>query len=162
MDIRKSIRFRTLSLIAAIGCSAGFAAVALASGTSLTTEKAKAGKVVATTSGRAVYMFSLDTSSESKCTGRCANAWPPLTGSASVAKNSGLNASLLGSVKRSGGQTQVTYNHHPLYIDSADKAHTTKGEGQGAFGGHWNLVSPRGAAVKPKSSSYCKSVCQGY
>ena len=34
---------------------------------------------------------------------------------------SGVKASLLGTIKRSDGATQVTYNHHPLYDYSGDK-----------------------------------------
>ena len=158
MKIRKAHAFRTLILAAAVGGAT--ATVALAGATSLTTEHTKDGKVIASTTGRAVYLFSSDTSSQSKCSGSCAHSWPPVTGSATAARNSGLNPKLLGTIKRSRG-TQVTYDHHPLYLYAGDKSHTIKGEGAKAFGGHWYLIGPRGAAIKPKSSG-CHPLCQGY
>ncbi len=155
---------RGLGLSAALCGVAGVAAVAAASGTgtALTTEHLKLGKVIATSTGHAVYLFSRDSGSHSSCTGACASAWPPLTGKGSLAKGSGLNPKLLGTVQRGGGQTQVTYNHHPLYLFAHDKVHAAKGEGQKAFGGRWYLLGSRGAAVKPKKPQYCNSVCQGY
>jgi predicted lipoprotein with Yx(FWY)xxD motif len=128
-----------------------------ASGTMLTMEKTKLGNVAATTAGRAVYMFSLDSGAASKCSGKCSATWPAVTGSVRVANGSGLNPKLLG--KNSHGQ--ATYGGHPLYSYVRDSKGQTKGEGSSAFGGHWYLVGPRGTAVKPKKK-YCKTLCQGY
>ena len=134
------------------------AGVAIAAGTTLTTEKAKPGKVLVTSSHRSLYLFTKDSASQSACSGSCAKAWHALlaSGKTTVAAGSGLNAKLLGTIKVAGGHTQITYNHHPLYEFSGDtKAGDIHGEGASTFGGHWYLVSPTGNQVKPKSSGGC-------
>lgn len=156
----------TLAGIAATLLALVFAAVAIAAGTTLTTEKAKPGKILVTSAHRSVYMFSRDSASHSACTGTCAKVWPPLlaSGRTMVAARSGLNPKLLGRVRIARGKLQITYNHHPLYLYRADrKAGDIKGEGVHAFGGQWYLVSPAGKAVRPKRSHpTCKTVCQSY
>ena len=60
----------------------------------------------------------------------------------------GARASKLGSIKRSGGKRQVTYNGHPLYRFVMDmKPGNTNGEGVTAFGARWFVVSPSGKQV---------------
>jgi len=148
---------RTAALAATVAIL-GISGAALAAGTTLTTEKAKPGKVLVTSTHRALYMFSKDTPSRSACTGSCLKAWPALlaAGKTTVASRSGLNPKLLGTIKVAGGRSQITYNHHRLYMFSGDKrAGETKGEGANAFGGRWYLLSPAGNAVKPKSSTGC-------
>jgi predicted lipoprotein with Yx(FWY)xxD motif len=127
-----------------------------ASSTTLTTEKAKVGKVAATTGGWAVYMFSHDSGSTSRCSGRCSASWRAVTGSVKVASGSGLNPKLLGKNSRG----QATYAGHPLYTYAHDARGQTKGEGANSFGGHWYLVGPRGSAVKPPQQ--CHPLCQAY
>ncbi len=155
-----------LGVVTSIAAMAGLSAAALAAGTTLTTEQVKPGKVLVTSSHRALYMFTKDSASRSACSGSCAKAWPALaaTGRLSVAPGRGLNPKLLGTIKGQGGRPQVTYNHHPLYMFAADKhAGDIKGEGLSAFGGHWYLVGPSGNAVKPKGSHpVCNGVCQSY
>lgn len=140
--------------------------IALAgAGTTISTENAKPGKVLDTSSKRALYLFTKDAKDRSRCSGSCARAWPPLiaSGRVSVAAGSGLNSKLLGKIRIAGGRLQVTYNHHPLYLYAADrKAGQINGEGKNQFGGLWYLVSPKGNAVKPacppgfvKSSTGC-------
>jgi hypothetical protein len=53
---------------------------------------------------------------------------------------------LLGTIKRSDGTTQVTYNKHPLYtfVGDAGKRGATKGEGLDAFGAKWYVVAAKG------------------
>lgn len=160
MNPRRTNIVRMLVLAAAVCLAAALAAVAVASGgTTLKTGQAKQGRIIVTSGERAVYMFTRDSRSKSNCSGKCPAAWPPVTGSATVAKGSGLDPKLLGTIRR-GSQAQVTYNHHPLYLFAKDSPHKIKGEGANAFGGHWYLLGPRGGAVKPKT--YCKTVCQGY
>jgi len=138
-----------------------------ASSTTLTTEKAKPGTVIVTSTRRALYLFTKDPSGRSTCAGACAKAWPPLiaNGKVTVARGSGLKASLLGTTRRSDHRLQVTYDHHPLYMFGGDhRAGQINGEGASAFHGHWYLVSPAGGAVKPKKKSggVCDPLCPGY
>jgi predicted lipoprotein with Yx(FWY)xxD motif len=61
---------------------------------------------------------------------------------------SGVKASLLGTIKRGDGTTQVTYNHHPLYYYSGDSGPGQQnGQGLNAFGAKWFVVGPAGSKV---------------
>jgi Secreted repeat of unknown function len=67
----------------------------------------------------------------------------------------GLSASKLGTITRSGGQHQVTYNGHPLYTFVKDtKPGDTTGQGVVAFGAGWFAVSPAGNQIStPKPAA---------
>lgn len=107
------------------------------------------GKVLVTASGRTLYLFMHDKSGKSTCSGQCATFWPPLTVSAKPVAGAGVNASMLGWTKRADGKLQVTYNHHPLYRFTGDKAAgQVNGEGINHFGGLWWAINARGLAVK--------------
>jgi predicted lipoprotein with Yx(FWY)xxD motif len=69
--------------------------------------------------GMTLYVLTKDTPDTSTCTGTCATNWPPLT-VASGATVSGPAAATdaFGTITRSDGTTQVTYNHMPLYYYS--------------------------------------------
>jgi predicted lipoprotein with Yx(FWY)xxD motif len=98
--------------------------------------------------GRSVYLFKSDTASMSTCNGACATAWPPLTTKSAANAGSGVTASDIGTITRSDGTKQVTYNHHPLYYFALDTAAgQTNGQGSTAFGAKWWLVTPAGAAL---------------
>src|SRR4051794_2468340 len=98
--------------------------------------------------GRTLYLWQADTGQTSRCSGACAEAWPPVTTTASVRSGAGVQSLLLGLVKRGDGSAQVTYAGHPLYRFAGDAA-AGQGDGQGsdAFGAHWWAVGPRGAAI---------------
>jgi predicted lipoprotein with Yx(FWY)xxD motif len=60
----------------------------------------------------------------------------------------GVDSTLLGTITREDGSTQVTYNGWPLYFYHEDTAAgDTNGQGLEEFGGLWYLVSPTGEAV---------------
>jgi predicted lipoprotein with Yx(FWY)xxD motif len=88
------------------------------------------GKALVGSSGRAIYLFEADKNGTSACTGACAAAWPPVTVTGTPQAGSGVNKALFGTIKRSDGTTQVTYNGHPLYYFAGDTgAGTAKGQG---------------------------------
>jgi predicted lipoprotein with Yx(FWY)xxD motif len=98
--------------------------------------------------GKTVYLFEADKDGKPTCTGPCAQLWPPLTVSAAPAVTGGLDKTLLGTVKRPDGSTQVTYGGHPLYYYSGDSGPgSALGEGLKAFGGEWYVVSAKGAKI---------------
>ena len=98
--------------------------------------------------GRALYLFEADTGGKSTCMGECANDWPPLTASGMPAAGSGVDQSLLGTVKRPDGTTQVTYNGHPLYYYEGDTGPgTAKGQDVSAFGAKWYVLSAKGSKI---------------
>lgn len=105
------------------------------------------GQVLVDSKGMTLYYFEKDKqgSGKSACSGACASAWPPLTGSGAAKAMGGAEASKLGTIKRSDGTTQVTYAGWPLYTFVEDKK---PGEDNGtdskAFGASWYPLHPNG------------------
>jgi predicted lipoprotein with Yx(FWY)xxD motif len=112
------------------------------------------GKVLADRNGHTLYLFEKDRRGRSMCTGSCASFWPPLLTSTKARAAAAVKASLLGTIRRSNGRTQVTYRGHPLYRFSLDKrAGQTNGEGLDDFGAHWYAVSTAGTKVVKQTTS---------
>jgi predicted lipoprotein with Yx(FWY)xxD motif len=106
------------------------------------------GRIVVDSAGRTLYLFKGDTGTSSACSGACAVAWPPLRTGATPAVAGGANAALVGTIPRSDGARQVTYNGHPLYTFVKDhKPGDVNGQGLTAFGGAWFAVSPAGNQI---------------
>jgi len=98
-----------------------------------------------------VYWFALDTSTTSKCTGSCVTYWPPVKGPATA--GAGVTGKL-GTIARSDGTSQATYNGHPLYTYAGDTAPgQDKGNGLNVSGGLWYDVPVAGNAAPAASSS---------
>lgn len=98
--------------------------------------------------GKTVYLFEGDKKGKPSCAGACAQFWPPVTASGMPTAGSGLDKSLLGTVKRADGSTQVTYAGHPLYYYSGDAAAgTAKGQAMDAFGAEWYVVNAQGSKI---------------
>jgi predicted lipoprotein with Yx(FWY)xxD motif len=113
---------------------------------------AKNGSYLTDASGRALYLFEKDSRGHSACSGACAKAWPPYTAQGTpTSTDSTLKSSLIATIHRADGQTQVTYNGKPLYYFAKDAAPgDTKGQGLKAFGAEWYLVSPSGTKQEGK------------
>jgi len=106
------------------------------------------GKFLASSQGRTMYLFEADKGGMSACSGACAAAWPPVTAAAMPMAGSGVEQSLLGTIKRSDGTEQVTYNGHPLYYFAADTgAGMAKGQGSKEFGADWYVVNAKGSKI---------------
>jgi predicted lipoprotein with Yx(FWY)xxD motif len=105
----------------------------------------KLGMVLVDSKGFTLYDFHKDKGGKSACYGACAEAWPPLMTSGAPTPGNGANGAMLGTVKRTDGTMQVTYNGHPLYTFVGDKK---PGEGTGndvkAFGGQWYALMGSG------------------
>ncbi len=113
----------------------------------VTLHKTKIGNVLATSSGRTLYLFMKDRHGKSACYGQCATYWPPLMKKGALRAGAGVKASLLGTTKRKNGKAQVTYKGHPLYLFKLDHAAgQIAGQRQNFFGGKWYAVSASGAA----------------
>ena len=112
------------------------------------------GTILVDSQGRTLYLFKKDSGTKSECTGACASAWPPLRANGKATVGSGANASLVGSVTRSDGKPQVTYNGHPLYLYSGDSSPgDTNGQGVTAFGAGWFALTAAGTQVSGQSSN---------
>jgi predicted lipoprotein with Yx(FWY)xxD motif len=99
--------------------------------------------------GRALYLWDADHGSKSTCSGACAQAWPPVTTTATPKASGAVKASLLGTTKRADGSREVTYAGHPLYTFAGDtQAGQTTGQGSNGFGAPWWVVTPAGKALQ--------------
>jgi predicted lipoprotein with Yx(FWY)xxD motif len=98
--------------------------------------------------GKTLYLWEADKNGTSTCTGPCAAAWPPVTTSGAPQAGSGVDKSLLGTVKRDDGTEQVTYNGHPLYYYVGDSGPgMAKGQGSKDFGAGWYVLDAKGAKI---------------
>jgi predicted lipoprotein with Yx(FWY)xxD motif len=141
----------------ASGAAAGGSASA-SGGTVITTATSSAGTFLTSSSGRAIYLWVKDTGDMSQCSGACAGAWPPVTATGSVTAAGSAKPSDLGTITRSDGTKQVTYDGHPLYFFSGDPgAGTATGQGSDSFGAKWWLVAPTGSDVTASVSSFTAS-----
>jgi len=115
----------------------------------VTLHKTKIGNVLATSSGRTLYLFLKDKNRKSACYGQCATYWPPLMKKGALRAGAGVKAKLLGTTKRKNGKAQVTYRGHPLYLFKLDHAAgQIAGQGQNTFGAKWYALSASGTANK--------------
>jgi predicted lipoprotein with Yx(FWY)xxD motif len=88
--------------------------------------------------GLTVYWFAPDTSTKSACYGSCAAYWPPVTGTPSAGP--GVTGTL-GTITRTDGTKQATYDGHPLYTYVADSAPgSASGNNLNLNGGLWHDV----------------------
>jgi predicted lipoprotein with Yx(FWY)xxD motif len=139
---------------AAVTQSSSSAAAARATAGKVTLHKTKIGRVLATSSGRTLYLFMADKHGKSACYGQCATFWPPLMKKGKVRAGAGVKAKLLGTTKRKNGKAQVTYKGHPLYLFKLDKgAGQIKGQRQNFYGGQWYALNPTGSANKKAAPS---------
>jgi len=157
--LKKTVLLAALALaLAAAGVAAAAAVTHQSSGSlsassatagRVTLHKTKIGRVLATSSGRTLYLFMKDKNGRSACYGQCASFWPPLMKKGRLRAGAGVKAKLLGTTKRKNGTRQVTYKGHPVYLYKLDKgAGQVAGQRQNFFGGIWYAVSAAGSANK--------------
>ncbi len=109
---------------------------------------ATVGKYLTNATGWSLYTYTGDvrSSGKSACYGSCATYWPPFY-SANISVPSGLSKSSFGSIKRTDGTMQTTYDGAPLYLYVGDKAPgQVKGQG---VAGTWYAAIP----VPPKTTT---------
>ena len=139
--------------------SSSAASPAAASGTALKATTIGGTKVLTNAKGFTVYSFAPDTATKSNCNGSCATYWPPVKGPATAGP--GVTGKL-GTITRSDGSTQATYNGHPLYTYVSDSAPgQDKGNGLNLSGGVWHVVPVSGGAAPAAHSSSSSSSSGG-
>jgi predicted lipoprotein with Yx(FWY)xxD motif len=140
--------------------SAASSVAAASSSTALKSATIGGAKVLTSAKGFTVYSFAPDTATKSNCNGSCAHFWPPLKGP--VTAGAGVTGKL-GTITRSDGSTQATYDGHPLYTYVSDSAPgQDKGNGLNLSGGVWHVVPVSGAAVPVAHSSKSSGGGGGY
>jgi len=122
----------------ATGTEAGAAVVSLGN-------VQKLGMVLVDSNGMTLYDFHKDKGGQSSCYGACTAIWPPLLSEGKAQVGNGASASMIGTVERKDGTTQVTYAGHPLYTYVGDKK---PGEATGNdiddFGAEWYALQGNG------------------
>ena len=107
-------------------------------------EDSDVGQIVVDAEGRTLYVFLVDTGTESTCYDDCEASWPPLTVEGDPVAGAGIDAPL-GTTEREDGSLQVTLDGHPLYHFSGDEtADDMNGQD---IGDVWYVVSPEGEAL---------------
>jgi predicted lipoprotein with Yx(FWY)xxD motif len=113
-----------------------------ASGQTLDAKSVNGAKLLTNSSGFILYTFVPDKTNKSVCYGDCASYWPPVPGNMSAGP--GVSGKI-GTIKRTDGSTQATYDGHPLYTYIGDK---TPGQDGGnninLNGGLWRDVPVTG------------------
>ena len=125
------------------------AAAAAGDASAITVRRSRFGRVIFDGRGRALYLFTRERSTRPRCSGACADAWPPFLVERRPRAGSGARRALIGTTRRRDGTRQATYRGHPLYFYVGD---TRPGQilcqDVFEFGGTWLVVSPRGRAVR--------------
>jgi len=104
-----------------------------------------------TSDGRTLYRFEADSADppRSICENDCLEVWPPVLSDGSpVSLDGAIDRSLVGTIQRSDGTTQVTLGGWPLYWFVDDK---TPGDVTGeGVGGNWSAVGDDGKPLVRK------------
>jgi predicted lipoprotein with Yx(FWY)xxD motif len=138
--------------------SGGSGSLSAATAGGLKTAKIGGATVLTNAKGFTLYSFAPDTPTRSNCNGVCAQNWPPVKGPATA---SGVKGTF-GTIKRSNGATQATFDGHPLYTFVGDTAPgQAKGNGLNAAGGLWHEITT-GSVSAGSSSSGSSGGGSGY
>jgi predicted lipoprotein with Yx(FWY)xxD motif len=98
--------------------------------------------------GQAIYAFTRDRAGRSRCYGECAHDWPPVKTVGRPRAGRRVDPDLLGTTRRGGGSTQVTYRGRPLYFYRNEGRRQIFCQRVFTFGGRWLVVRPSGRLVR--------------
>jgi predicted lipoprotein with Yx(FWY)xxD motif len=104
---------------------------------------------VATGGGSTLYDFVPDTPTHSACLNDgCVLQWPPLLKNGPVQLGRGLDPSLVGTLRRPDGSTQLSYGGHPLYTYNLDiTPGMVTGQAIDQDGGLWYVINAKGQQI---------------
>jgi predicted lipoprotein with Yx(FWY)xxD motif len=117
------------------------------------------GTVLVNGEGRTLYLLTSEKGGKLTCTddNGCTKVWPDTelpSGVTQAVAGSGIQASMLGTVKSASGSLYVSYAGWPLYEYSGDPGPgMANGEGIVSFGGTWYTLTPAGKQVTSKTAS---------
>ena len=116
----------------------------------LTIQHTPDGDILATGGGQTLYDFVPDTPTHSACLNDgCVFQWPPLIKDGPITVGPGVHLSLVGTLKRPDGSTEISYGGHPLYTYNLDvKPGMVTGQAIDQDGGPWYVLTPKGDEVR--------------
>ena len=146
---------------AASSASAGAAGATSSSAVTVSTKNVPGvGTVLVNGKGQTLYLLTSEKGGKITCTASngCTQAWPETTlpsGTTAAKAGTGVQSSLLGTVKGATGAMEVTYNGWPLYTFSGDSGAAGVAHGQAltSFGGTWYVLNAAGNPVTAKATS---------
>jgi predicted lipoprotein with Yx(FWY)xxD motif len=140
-----------ISLSAVAGAEGGVPTAHAGRAATVQLHNSHLGKILVDATGFTLYEFTRDPHNKDTCVkvSGCSATWPALVAHGSPTAGSGVKASLLSTIKLSGGARQVTYAGHPLYryAEATERAETSY-VGVGSFGGKWDAVNAAGGVVR--------------
>ena len=108
-------------------------------------EDSELGRVLFDANGQVVYVFEIDGPRRSNCTSaECVEAWPPVLTEEEPSAGAGVDAGLLGTIRRDDGGLQVTYAGRPLYFYEHEGPGEILCHNVHLNGGLWWVVTPSG------------------
>ena len=116
------------------------------------------GTVLVNGNGQTLYLLSSEQGGKITCTddNGCTKVWPDTelpSGKTAGIAGTGVQASLLSTVKAADGKLYLTYNTFPLYTFTGDtKTGTAAGQGITSFGGTWSAITTAGVAATTSSA----------
>jgi len=113
-------------------------------GTRIVLGDSQFGRMLFNAERQAIYIFENDREQETVCYGECAEAWPPVFTDGAPLAGEGVDASLLGTIERRGGERQVTYAGQPLYFYAHEGPGQVLCHDVNLNGGLWWVVAPDG------------------
>jgi predicted lipoprotein with Yx(FWY)xxD motif len=138
-----------LIVLTVAGAALHSAAAAQATASSITLRASPYGRILFDGRGRALYAFTRDAGSRSRCAGACAVAWPPFLVAARPSAGAEVEARLIGTTRRADGRLQATYGGRPLYFYVGDRRPgQVLCQNVVEFGGLWLVVRPSGRLVR--------------
>jgi predicted lipoprotein with Yx(FWY)xxD motif len=117
------------------------------------------GTVLVNGSGRTLYLLTSEKSGTLTCTddNGCTKVWPDTelpSGTLKPIAGSGIQESMLSTIKGPSGALYITYAGWPLYTFSGDPGPgQAKGQGIVSFGGTWETLTPAGTPVTTTSTT---------
>jgi predicted lipoprotein with Yx(FWY)xxD motif len=115
----------------------------------LTLQHSPQGPILATGGGNTLYDFVPDTPTRSACLNDgCVLQWPPLLKAGPVTVGTGIDSSLVSTLRRPGGMVQLSYGGHPLYTYNLDVTPgMVTGQAIDQDGGLWYVLNAKGQQI---------------
>ncbi len=125
------------------------------------------GTVLVLGQGQTLYLLTSEKGGKITCTpsNGCTKFWPEITlpkGTTAAKAGSGVESSLLGSVKDASGNLEVTFNGWPVYTYVGDSGPgVAHGQRQTSFGGTWYVLNTSGDPVTGTSQAASSPSSEG-